>query len=96
MRCCCAGCSLGPAWVSRGVTFEEIGGSEQRYQAMKSGAAAATLLNPPFDESLLKDGYSRLARLTDAFPTYPGVRHGGAPEVGSRARGGAGCVHSCI
>jgi ABC-type nitrate/sulfonate/bicarbonate transport system substrate-binding protein len=55
-----------------GVTFEEIGGSEQRYQAMKSGAVAATLLNPPFDESLLKDGYSRLARLTDAFPTYPG------------------------
>jgi ABC-type nitrate/sulfonate/bicarbonate transport system substrate-binding protein len=54
------------------VTFEEIGGSEQRFQAMKSGAAVATLLNPPFDASLLATGYSALARIADAFPSYPG------------------------
>jgi ABC-type nitrate/sulfonate/bicarbonate transport system substrate-binding protein len=54
------------------VRFEEVGGSEQRFQAMKSGAAAATLLNPPFDASLLKSGYVCLARINEAFPTYPG------------------------
>jgi ABC-type nitrate/sulfonate/bicarbonate transport system substrate-binding protein len=55
------------------VTFKEIGGSEQRYQAMKSGAAAATLLNPPFDANLLETGYTCLARIGDVFPTYPGA-----------------------
>jgi ABC-type nitrate/sulfonate/bicarbonate transport system substrate-binding protein len=54
------------------VTFEEVGGSEQRFQAMKSGAAAATLLNPPFDAKLLEGGYVSLARMADAFPAYPG------------------------
>jgi ABC-type nitrate/sulfonate/bicarbonate transport system substrate-binding protein len=54
------------------VSFEEVGGSEQRFQAMKSGAAAATLLNSPFDAKLLENGYVALARMADAFPAYPG------------------------
>jgi ABC-type nitrate/sulfonate/bicarbonate transport system substrate-binding protein len=64
---------LARAGVETGnVTFEEVGGSEQRFQAMKSGAAAATLLNPPFDASLLQDGYVSLARIAEVFSSYPG------------------------
>ncbi len=54
------------------VSFAETGGSEQRFQAMKSGGASATLLNPPFDANLLGSGYPCLARIADVFPTYPG------------------------
>jgi ABC-type nitrate/sulfonate/bicarbonate transport system substrate-binding protein len=54
------------------LTIVEVGGSQQRFDAMKSGAAAATLLNPPFDTNLIENGYSQLVRIADAFPTYPG------------------------
>jgi ABC-type nitrate/sulfonate/bicarbonate transport system substrate-binding protein len=54
------------------VAFAETGGSEQRFHAMKSGDASATLLNPPFDANLLGSGYSCLARIADEFPDYPG------------------------
>ncbi|HEV7800541.1 MAG TPA: ABC transporter substrate-binding protein [Burkholderiales bacterium] len=54
------------------IVFEEFGGSRERYDAMKSGAAAASLLNPPFDANLAADGYAILARMSEQFPTYPG------------------------
>lgn len=54
------------------LAIVEVGGSQQRFDAMKSGSAAATLLNPPFDTNLLESGYSQLVRIADAFPTYPG------------------------
>ena len=54
------------------VVFREIGGSQERFDAMKQGAAAATLLNPPFDANLLAAGYTDLARMSEAFPAYPG------------------------
>jgi ABC-type nitrate/sulfonate/bicarbonate transport system substrate-binding protein len=54
------------------VVFREIGGSQERFDAMKSGQAAASLLNSPFDMNLLAAGYASLARMNEAFPTYPG------------------------
>lgn len=54
------------------VTFAEIGGSQERFDAMTSGVAAACLLNPPFDAKLVENGYRSLARMAEAFPTYPG------------------------
>jgi len=54
------------------IVFQEFGGSLERYQALKSGAAAASLLNPPFDANLASDGYPVLARMAECFPTYPG------------------------
>jgi ABC-type nitrate/sulfonate/bicarbonate transport system substrate-binding protein len=54
------------------IVVQEFGGSLERYQAMKSGAAAASLLNPPFDADLASDGYPVLARMAERFPTYPG------------------------
>jgi ABC-type nitrate/sulfonate/bicarbonate transport system substrate-binding protein len=54
------------------IVFEEFGGSRERYDAMKSGAAAASLLNPPFDAKLASEGYAVLARMAKRFPTYPG------------------------
>jgi len=52
--------------------FSEIGGSQERFDVMKSGAAAASMLNPPFDANLIAAGYTSLARMAEAFPTYPG------------------------
>jgi ABC-type nitrate/sulfonate/bicarbonate transport system substrate-binding protein len=54
------------------VVFSEIGGSQERFDIMKSGGAAASMLNPPFDASLIAAGYVSLARMADAFPRYPG------------------------
>ena len=54
------------------VVFREIGGSQERFEVMKSGGAAASMLNPPFDAKLLSAGYVSLARMADAFPSYPG------------------------
>ena len=54
------------------VVFSEVGGSQERFDIMKSGAAAASMLNAPFDASLVSAGYVSLARMAEAFPTYPG------------------------
>ena len=53
-------------------TFKEIGGSQERFDALKSGAAAASLLNPPFDRNLLAAGFVSLGTTGEYFPTYPG------------------------
>lgn len=53
-------------------TFREIGGSQERFDALKSGAAVASLLNPPFDRNLLAAGFRSLGTTGEYFPTYPG------------------------
>jgi ABC-type nitrate/sulfonate/bicarbonate transport system substrate-binding protein len=53
-------------------TFKEIGGSQERFDALKSGAAVASWLNPPFDRNLLALGFTNLGTTGDYFPTYPG------------------------
>jgi ABC-type nitrate/sulfonate/bicarbonate transport system substrate-binding protein len=67
-------------------TFDEIGGSQERYAALKSGAAQATFLNPPFDRNLLAEGFRSLGTTQDFFPSYPGAvaaaRRGWAREHG--------------
>ncbi|MGE5524433.1 MAG: ABC transporter substrate-binding protein [Rhodospirillaceae bacterium] len=52
--------------------FAEIGGSQERYDAMRSGKAAASLLNSPFDRRLLESGYQSLGTTRQYFPGYPG------------------------
>jgi ABC-type nitrate/sulfonate/bicarbonate transport system substrate-binding protein len=52
--------------------FEEIGGSQQRCDAMRQDQSAASLLNSPFDRSLLASGYNTLGTTTQYFPRYPG------------------------
>ena len=54
------------------VVFTEVGGSQERFDIMKSGAVAASMLNAPFDANLVASGYVSLTRMGDAFPTYPG------------------------
>jgi len=53
-------------------TFREIGGSQERFDALKSGAAVASLLNPPFDRNLLAAGFVSLGTTGEYFPSYPG------------------------
>ena len=54
------------------VVFREVGGSQERFDVMKRGEAAASMLNPFFDANLIAAGYANLARMAEAFPTYPG------------------------
>ncbi len=52
--------------------LEEIGGSQERYEALRREDAAASLLNSPFDRNLLASGYNSLGTLGEYFPRYPG------------------------
>ncbi len=53
-------------------TLIEAGGVQARYEALKSGAAVAAWLNPPYDQWLLDRGYGQLGTVADFFPRYPG------------------------
>jgi len=53
-------------------TLREFGGSRERFEALRDGAAVASFLNPPFDEALFQLGFRRLGSSRDYFPTYPG------------------------
>ncbi|MDP1536038.1 MAG: ABC transporter substrate-binding protein [Burkholderiales bacterium] len=52
--------------------FVEIGGSQERFDALKSGRALASWLNPPFDRNLLAAGFGTLGTTMQFFPDYPG------------------------
>ncbi len=52
--------------------FKEFGGSTERFDALKSGLAFASFLNPPFDRSLFAEGFKTLGTTRDYFPAYPG------------------------
>ncbi len=53
-------------------TFREIGGSQERFEALKGGAASASLLNAPFDRNLFAAGFGSLGTINGFFPAYPG------------------------
>jgi ABC-type nitrate/sulfonate/bicarbonate transport system substrate-binding protein len=53
-------------------TFSEFGGSRERFEALREGAAVASFLNPPFDDALFQLGFRKLGSSRDFFPTYPG------------------------
>ena len=50
----------------------EIGGTQERLEAVSAGRATAAFLNPPFDAKLLAKGFVRLTSTLAAFPDYPG------------------------
>ncbi len=53
-------------------TFREIGGSRERFEALKKAEASASLLNAPFDRNLLAAGFGSLGVINELFPAYPG------------------------
>lgn len=55
------------------LVIREFGGSRERFDALKGGAAFASLLNPPFDRNLFAAGFGSLGTINDYFPTYPGA-----------------------
>ncbi|MGK4219449.1 ABC transporter substrate-binding protein [Kocuria sp.] len=61
---------LGRAGVS--VSFVEVGGVRERWEALAAGGVDATLLGPPFDTFATELGLSRLAAIGDLIPGYPG------------------------
>jgi ABC-type nitrate/sulfonate/bicarbonate transport system substrate-binding protein len=52
--------------------FVEIGGSQERFDALKSGQCVASWLNPPFDRNLFAAGFGTLGTTMQFFPDYPG------------------------
>lgn len=47
-----------------------VGGSHDRFAAMRSGRAAAAVLSPPTDRYAEQAGYSLLARLPERYPDF--------------------------
>lgn len=52
--------------------FEEVGGSQERFDALSARRAAASLLNAPFDRNLLAAGCNSLGTIQQYYPDYPG------------------------
>ena len=52
--------------------FKNVGGSQERYQAMKNGEGAACFINAPFDRNLITSKLKCLGTSSDFFPQYPG------------------------
>jgi ABC-type nitrate/sulfonate/bicarbonate transport system substrate-binding protein len=52
--------------------FKNVGGSQQRFDAMISGEGSACFINAPFDRNLIAAGLKSLGTSSDFFPTYPG------------------------
>ena len=62
--------SLG--WGPNDYELVEVGDSQQRVQALRSGELKASFVNPPLDKALVNDGFVRLTTTREAFPSYPG------------------------
>ncbi len=64
--------------------FKNVGGSQERFDAMKRNEGSACFINPPFDRHLVAAGLKSLGASSDFFPTYPGpiaaTRHAWARE----------------
>ena len=56
-------------------TYEvlEMGGVKERFEALRQGAADATLVAPPLDEIGLVNGMIVAMRVRDLAPSYPGL-----------------------
>ncbi len=52
--------------------FKNVGGSQERCDAMIRGEGAACFINPPFDRILVAAGLKCLGTSNEYFPTYPG------------------------
>ena len=58
---------------SRGdYEFDGVGATGPRLEAMKSGAAFAGILNPPWDKKAEEAGMRRFADYREVLPDYPG------------------------
>lgn len=52
--------------------FKNVGGSQERFDAMLRGDGAACLINAPFDRNLIAAGLKSLGTSNEYFPAYPG------------------------
>lgn len=59
--------------ADRDVTLINMGGTQERYISLKSGAAAATLLGIPQSFGAEKEGFRRLAAAGDYVPGFSGL-----------------------
>ncbi len=62
---------IGIDW--RRCRFEALGGVKQRFDAMRAGKAAASILVPPFDDMARAEGFKVLWNGEDISPDYPGA-----------------------
>ncbi len=57
----------------RRCRFTPLGGVKQRFEAMRAGRAAASILVPPFDDMARAEGFKVLWKGEDVAPDYPCV-----------------------
>jgi ABC-type nitrate/sulfonate/bicarbonate transport system substrate-binding protein len=53
--------------------YEPVGGVKHRFDALAAGAAASTILVPPFIDMAIGKGFRKLWEGADIAPAYPGV-----------------------
>ena len=63
--------------ISRGfeaadIVLAEVGGTQERADALRQGRVQAAFVNPPLDRGLAQAGFVRLTGTREAFPDYPG------------------------
>ena len=54
------------------VMLAEVGGTQERADALRQGRVQAAFVNPPLDRGLAQAGFIRLTGTREAFPDYPG------------------------
>ena len=54
------------------VDYLEVGGVEERYQALLAGDVDGTLLGPPYDDLARAAGMGELVSVQERFPAFPG------------------------
>ena len=52
--------------------FSPVGGVRERYEALRAGEVAATLLGPPLDEMARVEGFATVAAVEEVIPDFPG------------------------
>lgn len=54
------------------IVLAEVGGTQERADALRQGRVRAAFVNPPLDRPLAEAGFVRLTGTREAFPDYPG------------------------
>lgn len=54
------------------IVLAEVGGTQERADALRQGRVQAAFVNPPLDRGLAQAGFLRLTGTREAFPDYPG------------------------
>ncbi|MEU1984524.1 ABC transporter substrate-binding protein [Nocardia sp. NPDC019395] len=73
-----------------------VGGVRERFEALRTGRIAATLLGPPLDEYARQEGLVPLLTVADELPDYPGQGLVAGPSAPPRSSETISVYLSCL